>query len=130
MHLKLLLVTGLIALFINTAGATTIQEGFKVPFSYGLGKNLFAKNCSACHGKWGKGTPTGPPLIHSFYVSPHHTDDAFYRAALSGVSAHHWKFGDMPAVPGIDRVALGKIIPYIRWLQDKEGVKVDAAHAQ
>ncbi|MCH8106215.1 MAG: cytochrome c [Proteobacteria bacterium] len=123
MHLKLILTLGLIVLFFNPAYATASQDGFKVPFAYGLGKNLFAKNCSGCHGKWGKGTPNGPSLMHPVYVSSHHGDQAFYRAALNGVRSHHWKFGDMPPVPGIDRATLNKIVPYIRWLQQKNGIK-------
>ena len=114
---------GLMTLFINIASATENQDGFKVPFTYGQGKNLFEKNCSSCHGEWGKGTSIGPPLMHQFYVSSHHGDKAFYNAALNGARAHHWKFGDMPPVPGIDRAALDKIIPYIRWLQVQNGFR-------
>ena len=123
MHLKRLLVMGLMTLIINTASATENQEGFKVPFSYGLGKNLFENNCSACHGKWGKGSPIGPPLMHQFYRPSHHPDSLFNRAALDGARAHHWKFGDMPPAPGVDRAKLDKIIPYIRWLQEQNGIR-------
>lgn len=103
--------------------AASDATGFKVPFQYGLGKNLFETNCSTCHGTWGKGTEIGPPLMHQFYKPSHHDDTAFYRAALTGTRAHHWKFGDMPAVPGVNRKNLSKIIPYIRWLQQKNGIR-------
>jgi len=105
------------------AYAATGETDFKVPFQYGLGKSLFSTNCASCHGDWGKGTEKGPPLMHRLYVPSHHGDAAFYRAALKGARAHHWKFGDMPAVPGITRQNMDAIVPYIRWLQQKNGVQ-------
>lgn len=103
--------------------ATESETGFKVPFQYGLGKSLFEADCTSCHGTWGKGTEKGPPLMHRLYIASHHGDAAFYRAALTGTRAHHWKFGDMPAVEGMTREKMDKIIPYIRWLQEKNGIK-------
>ena len=114
-----------IGLFLLSASlpATSGETGFKVPFQYGLGKNQFETNCSGCHGPWGKGTAIGPPLMHRFYIPSHHTDTAFYQAALKGAKAHHWKFGDMPAVAGMTRKKMRKIIPYVRWLQQQNGIK-------
>ncbi len=123
MHFRQILVTGLVVLLINTAGASEDQQGFKVPFSMGLGKNLFQQNCAGCHGKWGKGTVVGPPLMDRIYLAWHHPDDSYYQAALSGARAHHWKFGDMPPLPGMDRKKLDRIIPYIRWLQEQSGIR-------
>jgi len=112
-------------LFLLSASVPAASDatGFKVPFQYGLGKNLFETNCSSCHGPWGKGTEIGPPLMHRFYIPSHHDDTAFYRAALTGTKAHHWKFGDMKPVPGITRKKMDKIIPYVRWLQQQSGIK-------
>jgi hypothetical protein len=84
---------------------------------------MYEESCASCHGNWGKGSEKGPPLMHNFYKPSHHGDTAFYRAALSGARAHHWKFGDMPAVEGMTREKMDKIVPYIRWLQDKSGFK-------
>lgn len=94
----------------------------RVPFKYGLGMNRFRTLCSSCHGKWGDGTEQGPPLLHAFYKPTHHSDEAFYRAALQGVRAHHWTFGDMPQVEGATRQDVDKIIPFIRWLQKENGI--------
>jgi len=97
--------------------AVTTDTGVNVPFGQGLGMSKFKDNCAKCHGDWAKGTSNGPPLIHNFYKPSHHGDEAFYRAAASGVRAHHWKFGNMPPVKDIKRKEVTKIIAYIRWLQ-------------
>ena len=39
------------------------------------------------------------------------------RAASLGVRAHHWYFGDMPAVEGLTRGDMTMIVAYIRELQ-------------
>lgn len=94
----------------------------RVPFKYGLGMSKFRASCSGCHGKWGGGTDQGPPLMHAFYKPSHHSDTAFYRAVREGVKAHHWKFGDMPKVDGVTATDVGKILPFIRWLQKENGI--------
>ena len=94
----------------------------KVPFKYGLGMRKFRDTCSSCHGVWGEGSEQGPPLIHPFYVPSHHGDKSFYSAALKGVNAHHWKFGDMPPAQGVTSTDMDKIVPFIRWLQKENGI--------
>lgn len=112
----------------NTANkASSLQtksrgKKLRVPFKHGLGMKKFKASCAACHGEWAEGTEQGPPLIHGFYKPSHHSDTAFYRAALTGVQAHHWQFGNMPPVEGITRKDMDRIIPYIRWLQKEKGV--------
>lgn len=98
------------------------NKKLRVPFKYGLGMKKFKENCSVCHGEWAGGTKQGPPLTHDFYKRSHHGDESFYRAALTGVRAHHWKFGNMPVVPGITRKDVSKIVPYVRWLQKQKGI--------
>lgn len=93
-----------------------------VPFKHAMGNKKYQENCSVCHGKSLEGTKTGPPLIHPFYKPSHHADFSFYRAALKGVQAHHWEFGDMPPVPGITRDDMDKIVPFIRWYQQEKGL--------
>ena len=107
----------------NGVVAESAKKEFRVPFKYALGKNLYEKNCSSCHGVTGNGTDKGPPFMHKIYEPSHHGDEAFYRAAINGVKAHHWKFGDMPPVQGIERRDVGKILPYLRWLQRQNGIK-------
>lgn len=94
----------------------------RVPFRYGLGMKRFRTLCASCHGKWADGTEQGPPLLHDFYKPSHHGDAAFYRAALQGVQAHHWTFGDMPRVEGATTKDVDKIVPFIRWLQKAHGI--------
>lgn len=121
MKLRSLILLTLVFVSSPALAAEAVPE-FDVPFKYGLGKSLFDENCSSCHGAWGEGTDQGPPLMHKLYVPSHHGDEAFYRAALKGVQAHHWPFGDMPPVPGISNRALDKIVPYVRWLQRENEV--------
>lgn len=88
-----------------------------IPFRYAKGQVLFEKNCSSCHGISMTGTDKGPPLIHAFYKPSHHGDGSFYRAGLKGVKAHHWNFGDMPPVSGMNESKMKSIVPYIRFYQ-------------
>jgi len=60
--------------------------------------------------------------MHGFYKPSHHGDPAFYRAALKGVQAHHWRFGNMPPVPGATRKDVDVLLPFIRWLQRENGL--------
>jgi hypothetical protein len=39
-----------------------------------------------------------------------------------GVQAHHWSFGNMPAVEGLTRGDVKMIIKYIRELQRENGI--------
>lgn len=105
----------------NTAQSADTNE-IKIPFKHALGHQKFQQSCSGCHGTEGQGTKQGPPLMHPFYKPSHHADGAFYRAALKGVKAHHWQFGDMPPVSGITREDMDKIVPFIRWLQREKGL--------
>lgn len=107
---------------ISAANKYTVDNPPKVPYKYVLGMQKFQKFCSSCHGKWGNGTNQGPPLMHGFYKPSHHGDPAFYRAPLKGVRAHHWRFGNMPPVPGIMRKDIDTLLPFIRWLQRENGI--------
>ena len=87
------------------------------------GKTLFEENCSVCHGPAGDGTAQGPPLVHIIYEPSHHADVAFILAARNGVRAHHWRFGDMPPLPGVTDGMVQEIVGYIRWLQRQVGIE-------
>ena len=123
-HIKVLI--GLLltsALFIiNIDFAETAKQAPKVPFKYMTGMQKYQKMCSVCHGKWAAGTKQGPPLLHPFYKPSHHSDVTFYRAALKGVKAHHWKFGDMPPIKGATKEDLDAIVPFVRWFQREKGL--------
>ena len=94
----------------------------KIPFKYGVGRTKYREMCSSCHGQWGEGTEQGPPLMHSFYEPSHHGDGSFYNAVLKGVKAHHWKYGDMPPVQGATTKDVDRILPFLRWLQQQNGI--------
>ncbi len=88
----------------------------------GAGKSLFARHCMRCHGPEAGGTRIGPPLVHRIYEPSHHADAAFFLAVKRGVRSHHWKFGDMPPVPGLGPEEVALIVQYVRRLQRAAGI--------
>ena len=93
------------------------------PVDFTGGKDLFEGNCSACHGPVANGTAKGPPLVDIIYEPSHHGDMAFVLAVRSGVRAHHWRFGDMPPLPGVTESMVLEIVGYVRWLQRQVGIE-------
>jgi mono/diheme cytochrome c family protein len=93
-----------------------------VPAELRQGETLYNVHCATCHGPAGLGTDVGPPLVHIVYEPRHHADIAFYRAVAFGVRAHHWGFGDMPAIPDVTEEQVTEIIRYLRWLQRQAGI--------
>ncbi len=86
------------------------------------GEKLFSANCSACHGTTANGTSQGPPLVHQIYEPSHHGNASFVIAVARGVRAHHWDFGNMPAVPSLEIEQIHQVICYIRELQLANGI--------
>ena len=93
-----------------------------VPAEFVQGEQLFKNHCARCHGPVADGTQQGPPLVHKIYEPGHHGDGSFHFAVKRGVRAHHWKFGDMPQVGGVDEAGVTAIIGYVRWLQREAGI--------
>ncbi len=87
------------------------------------GADLFEDNCARCHGRAAAGGPGGPPLVHPIYHPGHHADAAFHLAVRQGVRAHHWSFGNMPAIPGLSEAEVDQIIAYVRALQVAAGIE-------
>jgi mono/diheme cytochrome c family protein len=87
------------------------------------GGELFAANCAVCHGPVGEGAPAGPPLVHVIYEPSHHSDEAFQIAVARGVQPHHWDFGPMPPVSGLDRDDVADITAWVRELQREAGIE-------
>ena len=88
-----------------------------------IGKLAFEAKCTSCHGTNAAGRDgVAPPLVHIIYESNHHGDESFQRAVAMGVQAHHWSFGNMPAVEGLTRGDVKMIIKYIRELQRENGI--------
>ena len=86
------------------------------------GEAVFKANCAACHGLNAAGTKLGPPLIHDIYNPGHHSDEAFYLAAATGVRQHHWPYGDMPAQSQVSREDVTLIIRFVREMQEANGI--------
>ena len=87
------------------------------------GQVKYSMLCAQCHGANAGGTMQGPPLIHKIYEPSHHGDMAFLLAAQNGVRAHHWNFGDMPAVEGSNDEMVAEIVTFIRAVQRANGIQ-------
>jgi cytochrome c len=101
------------------------MQGFDpgpVPAELADGERQYERSCSGCHGPLGTGTPAGPPLVHRIYEPGHHSDAAFRIAVTRGVRAHHWTFGNMPPLAGVDSAGIAAVTAYVRWLQRKAGI--------
>jgi mono/diheme cytochrome c family protein len=117
-----------VAVLLLVAGCGAEVDGdvlatLPTPAEHARGSALYAQHCSVCHGAYGLGAETGPPLVHPVYRPRHHGDEAFQLAVAQGVRAHHWRFGDMPPVPGLDRHDVEQVTGYVRWLQRAVGVE-------
>jgi mono/diheme cytochrome c family protein len=99
------------------------SPGFVVPSAVQTGEALFNVYCTPCHGSSAVGTEQGPSLLWKIYAPNHHNDHAFYQAVKQGVRAHHWRFGNMPAIPAVTEEDVAQIIAYVRWLQEQAGVR-------
>ncbi|WP_420473549.1 c-type cytochrome [Noviherbaspirillum sp. ST9] len=120
----------LIGLLLACTASASVAQSMLIPKpSEGLmpnpakGKTLFAAQCAACHGADLRGSDKGPSMLHKIYEPSHHSDAAFQFAVKNGVRAHHWKFGDMAAVPGLTPDDVAHITAYIRMEQRKVGIQ-------
>ncbi len=85
------------------------------------GAALYQSNCASCHGADLRGTDKGPSHLSIVYEPNHHGDDSFRSAILNGARQHHWNFGDMAAIPGLDDDEIDDVIAYIRSEQQRQG---------
>jgi mono/diheme cytochrome c family protein len=86
-----------------------------------LGKKVYNGACAMCHGADLRGTTRGPSHLSKVYEPSHHADGAYRAAIRNGVRAHHWNFGDMPALPDMPDDYVDAVIAYIRSEQVKQG---------
>ena len=122
----LALAGAVIASALLRTGPTETARRIALPALSGeqsLGALAFIRHCQICHGTNGSGTRSGPPLVHKIYEPSHHSDRAFVRAVRQGVSAHHWRFGDMPRLPDVTDEELDAIIGYVRAVQRANGIR-------
>ena len=88
-----------------------------------VGEQVFNVAWAECHGTNAAGqNGIAPPLVHIPYVPGHHGDASFLLAVRNGVRAHHWKFGNMPAVEGLTDGDVKMVVAYIRELQRANGI--------
>lgn len=85
------------------------------------GAALYQANCASCHGADLRGTDKGPSHLSIVYEPNHHGDDSFRSAILNGAQQHHWNFGDMAAIPGLNDDEIDDVIAYIRSEQERQG---------
>lgn len=90
-----------------------------------VGREHFRQSCAECHGADARGTEQGPALIHRIYEPSHHADITFFIAVERGVVAHHWGYGDMPPVPGLDHQDVADIVAWVRHEQRDDGIIPD-----
>ncbi|MEO6653470.1 MAG: cytochrome c [Ilumatobacteraceae bacterium] len=86
------------------------------------GAVLYQSNCASCHGADLEGTDRGPAHLSIVYEPGHHGDDSFRSAIANGAPQHHWTFGDMPAIVGLDEAEVTAIIAHIRSEQERQGL--------
>lgn len=85
------------------------------------GAALYQSNCASCHGADLRGTDKGPSHLSIVYEPNHHGDDAFRSAIVNGAQQHHWNFGDMAAIPGLDDTQIDAVINFVRTEQERQG---------
>ena len=61
--------------------------------------------------------------MHEVYEPSHHPDESFRNAVQQGVQPHHWEFGPMPPVPGVQGEDIDAVIAYVRSLQREAGIQ-------
>jgi len=102
-------------------GKTEFDIPVQDPTLVAEGEVLYQSSCSVCHGSDLRGTAIGPSHLSVIYNPDHHGDGSFAAAVVTGVSAHHWNFGDMPPVVGITEADFNRIMAFIRENQRVEG---------
>ena len=85
------------------------------------GGGVYQQSCASCHGTDLGGTDKGPSHLSEVYEPGHHPDAAFRSAIENGAQAHHWGFGDMAPVPGLDDDEIEAVIAFIRQQQEVNG---------
>lgn len=126
--LGLLMAAALAAVWALWPGPGTVvpNQALVLPDLQGeavIGARVYAAKCASCHGESGVGTEgAGPPLLHKIYEPAHHGDAAFFNAAQNGVRAHHWPYGNMPPVAGINEAEIAAVVQYVRALQQANGI--------
>lgn len=89
----------------------------------GDGMRAYRRACARCHGDIAQGKDgIAPPLVHVIYGQAALSDAAVEKAMRQGVGAHHWPFGNMPAIEGLSDQQIVDIIQFLRALQQANGI--------
>lgn len=110
-----------VAIFAASCGSGASDSEPAAPAGPGDGAALYQSNCASCHGADLRGTDKGPSHLSIVYEPSHHSDDAFRSAIVNGAQRHHWNFGDMASIPGLDDDQIEAIIDYVRSEQQLQG---------
>ncbi len=111
----------LCAVAVAACGSTASESIGPLSTESTYGAELYDTNCASCHGADLGGTDRGPSHLSIVYESNHHGDDAFRSAIENGAPQHHWRFGNMPAIDGLDDADVDAIIQHIRSEQERQG---------
>ncbi len=120
---------GIIVLgLLSGSQSQTTSAGVRDPVEIARGAEIYSASCAVCHGTDLEGTETGPPFLNTIYAPNHHADEAFQRAVLGGVVPHHWNYGTMAPVDGLDRDEVALIVEFVRSEQEAAGIIRDPSH--
>jgi mono/diheme cytochrome c family protein len=114
-------VTATVVVIASACGSAPAETEPAAPGGSGQGVDLYQSSCASCHGADLRGTDKGPSHLSIVYEPNHHGDDSFRSAIVNGAQQHHWNFGDMAAIPGLDDDEIDDIIAYVRSEQERQG---------
>lgn len=103
------------------AGCAADEAQTVAPAAGSTGAEIYASSCASCHGTDLRGTDKGPSQLSIVYEPNHHPDAAYRSAIINGAGQHHWNFGDMEPVEGLDDEQIEAVIAYIRSEQQRLG---------
>ena len=106
---------------LAACGSEDQTPGAATGSSVDRGPQVYAESCASCHGADLRGTDKGPSQLSIVYEPNHHTDDSFRNAIANGAPQHHWNFGDMEAVEGLNGDDVEAVIAYVRAEQERQG---------
>lgn len=86
-----------------------------------VGAAIYEAKCAECHGSDLRGTDKGPSHLSEVYEPNHHADGAFILAIQRGSPEHHWRFGDMPRIDGLDGDDIAAVTAFVREQQRIHG---------
>ena len=119
-HKALALATSL-SIAVAACGSQAANEANRDEPQPQRGAELYADNCASCHGADLRGTDKGPSHLSIVYEPNHHSDDSFRRAIANGAPQHHWNFGDMEPIQGLNPDDVDAIITFVRAEQERRG---------